>query len=292
MTASLHHIPVLVEEVIFFLNIDPNHYYVDGTFGLGGHANHILTNLSEKGKLIGIERDSEAIKMYQNGLYSSSPLLSVYHDSYHQLPKILKKEGIPNVSGILLDLGLSSIQLVSKSRGFSFAQESSLDMRFNAKEGKTASEMLDRMNVSEIEQILKKYGEERYYKKIAFKIKQNGPIRSTTDLSEIIRKSTPPANRVKTLARVFQAIRIAVNKELHILDQFLKIFIHSLNQFGRVVIISYHSLEDRMVKHSFKQLKQDGLINILTKKPITPTQKEMKLNSRSRSAKLRAAEKR
>ncbi len=290
MQAILHHIPVMVEEVLFYLKVKPNCVYVDGTIGQGGHSRKILSKLSSEGKLVGIDRDEEVLEQCRQKFFASHSQLSLYHNSYHNLFKVLQSEGLNTVDGIVLDLGLSSVQLGSENRGFSFSRDSMLDMRFDRSNGKPGSQLLQRLSLRELENVLKNFGEERYYKKIAYKIKQFPKLITTTDLKKIIQTSTPPSNRNKSFARVFQAIRIAVNKELEILDKFLYNFIEYLSPNGRIVVISYHSLEDRIVKQTFKKLKHDKLLNILTKKPLQPSQEELKKNSRSRSAKLRAAE--
>ncbi|MBH50304.1 MAG: hypothetical protein CMG69_06110 [Candidatus Marinimicrobia bacterium] len=290
MQAILHHIPVMVEEVLLYLKVKPDCVYVDGTIGQGGHSRKILSKLSSEGKLVGIDRDEEVLEHCHQEFFTSYSQLSLYHNSYHNLFKVLQSEGLNTVDGIVLDLGLSSVQLGSENRGFSFSKNSMLDMRFDRSNGKPAAQLLQKLSLKELENILKNFGEERYYKKIAYKIKQTPDLITTTDLKKIVQASTPPANRNKSFARVFQAIRIAVNKELEILDKFLNNFIECLSPNGKIVVISYHSLEDRIVKQSFKKLKQDRLLNILTKKPLQPNQDELKKNSRSRSAKLRAAE--
>lgn len=290
MQAILHHIPVMVEEVLFYLKVKPNCVYVDGTIGQGGHSRKILSKLSSEGKLVGIDRDEEVLEQCRQKFFASHSQLSLYHNSYHNLFKVLQSEGLNTVDGIVLDLGLSSVQLGSENRGFSFSRDSMLDMRFDRSNGKPGSQLLQRLSLRELENVLKNFGEERYYKKIAYKIKQFPKLITTTELKKIIQTSTPPSNRNKSFARVFQAIRIAVNKELEILDKFLYNFIEYLSPNGRIVVISYHSLEDRIVKQTFKKLKHDKLLNILTKKPLQPSQEELKKNSRSRSAKLRAAE--
>ena len=291
MHSVLHHIPVMVEEVLYYLDIQSNHTYVDGTIGQGGYTKHILPSLSARGKIVGIDRDIEVLNMCHQNFSIPNTQLSLHHNSYHNLPDILQKEGIQSVDGILLDLGLSSFQLESENRGFSYSQDSLLDMRFDQTSGIPAVNFLKKLKLKELEKILKNFGEERYSRKIAYNIYHSPNLKTTSDLKNIIHKSTPPANRTKSFSRVFQAIRIAINRELEIIENFLNMFIDYLSRRGKIVIISYHSLEDRLVKHAFKKLKQKGLINILTKKPVIPSKEEINKNSRSRSAKLRAAEK-
>ena len=206
------------------------------------------------------------------------------------LPKVIDELGFSNLNGILLDLGLSSIQLNSEKRGFSYNSHGALDMRFDNEQSRTATDLINQTSEEELAKIIFDFGEERYSRKIAKSIKSTKNILTALDLKEAIRRATPPHKRNKTLARVFQAIRIAVNSELEKLKIFLNIFINYLTVGGRIVIMSYHSIEDRMVKHAFRSLKESGKLNILTKKPVTPSADELISNNRSRSAKLRAAE--
>jgi len=286
----LHHVPVMVSEVLEYLNLQPNGTYLDGTIGAGGHATQILDQLSDKGKLIGIDRDAEALEICDNLFGASARPLSTHQSSYHNFPAILKLLGINEVNGILLDLGLSSMQLDSDSRGFAFESEGKLDMRFDGNTGETAAELITRSSEQELADLIYQYGEERHSRKIARSIKNFSNLSTVADLKEAVRRSTPPQQRHKSLARVFQAIRIAVNGELDKLAAFLDSFIDYLSIGGRVVIMSYHSLEDRMVKHTFRSLKQSGKVKVLTKKPIVSSEDEQAHNRRSRSAKLRAAE--
>ncbi|MBT3478861.1 MAG: 16S rRNA (cytosine(1402)-N(4))-methyltransferase RsmH [Candidatus Marinimicrobia bacterium] len=287
---SLPHIPVMVSEVMEYLNLQPKGIYLDGTVGAGGHATQILNRLSSQGQLIGIDRDAEALQICENLFGASARPISVHQSSYHKFPDILNRLGISKVNGILLDLGLSSMQLDSDSRGFAFESEGQLDMRFNGNSGETAAELISRSSDNELANIIYQFGEERHSRRIARSIKNFSNLSTVADLKEAVRRSTPPQQRRKSLARVFQAIRIAVNGELEKLASFLDIFFDHLAVGGRVVIMSYHSLEDRMVKHAFRSLKQAGELKVLTKKPITPSEDEQAENSRSRSAKLRAAE--
>jgi len=220
---------------------------------------------------------------------SARPLLT-FQSSYHHFPKVLGQSGIPAVNGILLDLGLSSIQLGSDSRGFAFESNGKLDMRFDGHSGETAAELMARSSEKELADIIYQFGEERHSRRIARTIKSLPNLMTVADLKDAVRRSTPPRQRHKSLARVFQAIRIAVNGELDKLNAFLECFTDYLTIGGRVVILSYHSLEDRMVKHTFRALKQSGILKIITKKPLVPSPEEQANNSRSRSAKLRVAE--
>ena len=286
----LPHIPVMVTEVLKYLNLQPNGIYLDGTIGAGGHATEILNRLSSNGKLIGIDRDAEALKICNALLVASARPLLTFQSSYHHFPKVLGQSGISAVNGILLDLGLSSIQLDSDSRGFAFESNGKLDMRFDGHSGETAAELMARSSEKELADIIYQFGEERHSRRIARTIKSLPNLMTVVDLKEAVRRSTPPRQRHKSLARVFQAIRIAVNGELDKLNAFLECFTDYLTIGGRVVILSYHSLEDRMVKHTFRALKQSGILKIITKKPLVPSPEEQANNSRSRSAKLRVAE--
>ena len=284
------HIPVMLSEVTQYLNLQRDGVYLDGTVGAGGHATQILNHLSSHGGLIALDRDAEALDICNNRFGASARPIFTHQKSYHQFPEVIQELGVPEVNGILLDLGLSSMQLDSDMRGFAFESEGNLDMRFNGDTGETASDLISQLSEKELTEIIFQYGEERHSRKIARSIKAMKSMTTVADLKEAIRRSTPPQQRHKSLARVFQALRIAVNGELDKLKSFLDSFVDYLSINGRVVIMSYHSLEDRMVKHTFRALKQAGKLNVLTKKPIVPSADEQAQNSRSRSAKLRAAE--
>ena len=289
--SALTHIPVMSSEVLTYLDIKSNGVYIDGTIGPGGHAIQILNNLGKHGKLIGIDRDEDALKICNKNCSSSSSLLSLFHSSYNKINTILTKEKISSVNGIILDLGLSSNQLNSRSRGFSYRSEGNLDMRFDFTQGKKASDIIKSNNIEKLTKIFKKYGEDRFSYRIARSIKEMKDMKTVNHLKEAIRRCTPPKNRDRILARIFQSLRIVVNDELEILQDFLLKFVDFLSPNGKIVIISYHSLEDRLVKHQFKHLSNNGLLKILTKKPIRSSEKEINNNRRSKNAKLRAAEK-
>ena len=284
------HVPVMSTETIKYLNPKSDGIYIDGTIGAGGHANQILSMLSPKGRLIGIDRDEESLKICEKRFSSFKNLVSLHHTSYDNIKKILDELGIQKVDGMLLDLGLSSLQLNSESRGFSFKKNGRIDMRFDKNQDTTAADLIKSLSESELADIIFQFGEERRSRRISRAIKQSPKLLTTNDIKEAIRKSTPPHHRNKTLARVFQAIRIAVNDEIDKLIQFLKVFINYLNIGGRLVIISYHSLEDRLVKKTFRRLKEEKKVILLTKKPLTPLKSEINENNKSRSAKFRALE--
>ena len=247
--SALTHVPVMSSEVLTYLDIKSNGVYIDGTIGPGGHAIQILNNLGKHGKLIGIDRDEDALKICNKNCSSSSSLLSLFHSSYNKINTILTKEKISSVNGIILDLGLSSNQLNSRSRGFSYRSEGNLDMRFDFTQGKKASDIIKSNNIEKLTKIFKKYGEERFSYRIARSIKEMKDMKTVNHLKEAIRRCTPPKNRDRILARIFQSLRIVVNDELEILQDFLLKFVDFLSPNGKIVIISYHSLEDRLVKH-------------------------------------------
>ena len=284
------HIPVMSAQVLEYLNLQPGGLYIDGTIGAGGHAAQILSKLSNKGKLIGIDRDAEALEICYERFSAFADQISLHHSSYHNLSKIMGINGPARANGILLDLGISSLQINSEDRGFSFQSNALADMRFDQTKGQTAKDLIRKSSEKELADIIYQFGEERKSRRISNSIKKIKNLSTTMDLKEAIRKSTPPHHRNKTHARVFQAIRIAVNDEIDKLKSFLKIFLDYLEIGGRLVVISYHSIEDRIVKHSFRQLNNESKVELLTKKPLTPSKGEIKLNKRSRSAKMRALE--
>jgi len=286
------HFPVLSTEVVSFLKIDPKGIYCDGTVGLGGHAEKIIQKLSTEGHLIGIDKDENAISLCKKRLNSSRfTKISLFNDSFVNAKTLFEKIGVKKVNGFLLDLGMSSMQLDSPIRGFSFNSKSPLDMRFDVSQSLTANNIVNGFSFFNLANIIYNYGEERNSRRIAKSILSYRPIKNVEALASAINKVTHPRHRNKTLSRVFQAIRIEVNNELKNLEQFLDLFIDLLKSGGRIVIISFHSLEDRLVKKKFKKLSDSNQLNVLSKKPIMASDLELKLNTRSRSAKLRAGEK-
>ena len=289
---SIPHLPIMINEVILALNIKPDGIYVDGTLGKGGHSKSIIKKLSGKGLLIGIDRDEDSISFCNQYFKEEKAPHLFYHESYSNFNKILDKLKIKKVDGIFLDLGLSSVQLESADRGFSYKSNSDLDMRFDLKQKRKAFDILNNFDFKNLSDTIFKYSNEKRSRPIAKRIIDLRPMKSVYDLVEAIRRSTPPKNRVKTLARVFQAIRIEVNNEINLLKEFLSSFTNKLNNGGRIAIISFHSIEDRLIKHNFKQMGLNGSLDIHTKKPIIPTRHEMSKNLRCKGAKLRIAEKR
>ena len=288
-TESYNHSPVMLSETINNLNISDSGFYVDGTLGLGGHSYQILKNL-KTGFLIGFDRDSNSIEIAKKRLEGFKNF-ELIHSSYKDLKNILSQFNRKKVDGILLDLGLSSFQLDNPLRGFSYRHDSELDMRFDLNSSETAKDIIINSSEKELAEIFKEFGEERNSYKIAKSIKKlNGSI-TTNSLIEVINRITPYKYRIKTYARIFQALRIKTNNELDHLSKFLDIFIDFLEPKGRIVIISYNSMEDRMVKNKFRELKKDNTLQVLSKKPFIPTDNEVSLNKRSRSAKMRVGEK-
>ncbi len=286
----------MVEEVMDSLKCGPGRTYVDGTLGGGGHAEEILKRTGPDGMIIGIEWDRKAIEEAEKRLKPYGVRARIFRDNFAYLPEILKSAEIESVDGILLDLGLSSLQLDEEERGFSFRGEAPLDMRMDQREECTAADLVNDLPCAELERILFEYGEERWARRIAMAIvfeREKKPIRTTRDLSKIVYGAIPKrvqSRRIDPATRTFQALRIKVNKELENLKVILETGWAVLRKGGRICILSFHSLEDRMVKEAFRSLEREGIMRILTKKPFTPSEQEEKENPRARSAKLRCAE--
>jgi len=295
------HLPVLQKEVIKYLDPQPNENFIDATFGEGGHALAILEKTKPNGKVLGIEIDPEICRKAKNKLSIINDQLSnrliLVNDSYTNLEKIIKEQNFKPIHGILFDLGMCSWHLEESGRGFSFKKEEFLDMRYNPNtQTVTAYEIVNRFPQTEIEKILKEFGEEKFARQIARQIvvaREKKPIKTTFDLVEVIKASVPfwyKRRRIHFATKTFQALRIAVNQELENIKCALEQSMRALEAGARIVIISFHSLEDRIIKHFFKQKAEEGKVQILTKKPITPTKEEIINNPRSRSAKLRAVQ--
>lgn len=300
MASNIEHIPVLPKEAIEYLAVKKDGIYVDATLGDGGHSALIASQLSEKGKIIGIDRDLEAIIRAKAKLAKYKDKIIFVRDNFKNLDKIVSKLKIEKVDGILFDLGVSTYQLESPERGFSFSKnlDSLLDMRMDTSQKLTAQTILNEYPEEKIREILYKLGEEPYAKKIARKIvlkRKIKPIKSTNDLLEIIREATPPKYRFSRrhhyASKVFRAIRMEVNRELPALSEAIPKAVDILKSGGRLVIISFHSLEDRIVKKAFKEMVLAKKVKLLTKKPIMATSEEVKNNPKGDSAKLRAIEK-
>ena len=290
LSESYSHYPVMLTESINNLNIKQSGYYIDGTLGLGGHAIKILEHI-KNGFLIGFDRDLNSIKIAKKRL-NEFDNFKLVHSSYKQLEDTFKQFDIEQVDGMLLDLGLSSFQLQDNQRGFSHRYDSSLDMRFDdTDDGLTAGEIIENSSIRDLTNIFNEFGEERNSFRIARAIKESNEEINADTLVSIISKKTAYKYRIKTYSRIFQALRIKTNNELDHLESFLNDFMKFLKPEGRIVIISYHSMEDRMVKHKFKDLKINKELKVLTKKPLIPSEKEILDNKRSRSAKMRVGEK-
>lgn len=281
-----------------WLQPKPGGYYVDGTLGAGGMALRILEQSQPDGLVIGIDRDPEAIAMARECFKESLHRVRLFHGNFSHLASFVTSAGGTRVDGIVFDLGVSSAQLDRAERGFSFLADGPLDMRMDPTSGQTAAELLTRLTETELVKLLREYGEERYARRIARAVtwtRQQEPIQTTSQLSAVIRKAVPPPyrhGRLHYATRTFQAIRIAVNQELDVLERALYDAAGLLIPGGRLCVISFHSLEDRIVKHTFRALSHgpDPMLTTLTRKPCTPSDTERKNNPRARSAKLRVAE--
>lgn len=305
------HISVLLNESVDALQIKPNGIYVDGTMGGGGHSEAICKRIAEGGRLIGIDRDTEALCASKKRL-SEYPFVSYVHNNYKNIKEVLSELDIDKIDGAVLDLGVSSYQLDCKERGFSYMEDAPLDMRMNRESGKSAYDIINTYSERELSDIFFKYGEERFSKKIAKIIcerREVKPIETTLELVDITKAAIPERFRQKgshPAKRVFQAVRIEVNGELEDLKGALDDFFDSLNVGARLAVITFHSLEDRIVKTAFNEYatgctcpkdfpicvcgkKPRG--KVITRKPVLPTDEEYEYNKRSKSAKLRIVEK-
>jgi len=302
---AIEHIPVLQKEVINYLCPKKEGIYIDATLGGGGHSALIASYLGKRGKIFGIDQDAQALKKAKVKLAKYGDKISYSHGNFRNLDKIILKFNIEKVDGILFDLGVSTEQLENPERGFSFSENlnAHLDMRMDLSQKLTAYDVVNEYPEEKIREILYKLGEESYAKKIARRIvskRKIKPIKTTGDLIELIRESTPPKYRFSRkghwASKVFRAIRMEVNQELPALEQALPKAVAGLKSGGRLVIISFHSLEDRIVKRTFKEMSQPGenkkpLVRLLTKKPIMASPAEIEKNPKADSAKLRAVEK-
>ena len=309
---EFNHYSVLLNETIENLNIKPDGIYVDGTLGGGGHAYQVASRLSEKGRLIGIDQDADAIAAAGERLKEFGDKITIIRSNYANMKEELHRIGVEKVDGIVLDLGVSSFQLDTPERGFTYRDENApLDMRMDDRQSLTAKDIVNGYSEMDLYRIIRDYGEDKFAKNIAKHIVQERakkPIETTGELTEIIRTSIPMKVQVTgghPAKRTFQAIRIELNKELEVLQNNLDDMIDLLNLGGRICIITFHSLEDRIVKTNFKRnenpctcpsdfpvcvcgKKSKG--KVVTRKPILPSEEELEVNSRSKSAKLRVFE--
>jgi 16S rRNA (cytosine1402-N4)-methyltransferase len=308
--ADIEHVPVMQEEVLDFLECKPGGIYVDGTVGLGGHSQEILKKIQPGGLLIGIDRDKETLEKAEARLKAVSSDFRLLHDNFKNLPLILNNLAAKPVDGILLDLGVSSYQILSPERGFSFQSDAMLDMRMDRTQQWTAADLVNTLSETELADIIYRYGEERLSRRIAAVIVQERsrtPIVRCNQLAEIISRvlRVRGHQHIHPATRTFQALRIAVNQELDGLEEFLTEAFGFLKPGGRMVVLAFHSLEDRIVKRTFRRLAgqcvceappelcqcpKQALASLLTNRPMTPGPKELAVNPRARSARLRALE--
>lgn len=313
-TDSTPHVSVLASEVMELLAPRPGGVYCDGTLGAGGHTAQILALSAPDGRVIGVDRDPLALATTRARLGEDAARVDFVHGSFEGVDEHLAALGIDMVDGLLLDLGVSSMQIDQRERGFSFMKEGPIDMRMDPSQGESALELIARSDPRDLMIILRDYGEERFAKRIAERLKadvRDGKLRTTLDLADAVSACIPgklkQKSRIHPATRTFQALRIAVNRELDQLERFLSIFDKLLVPGGRCAIISFHSLEDRMVKRCFRDLAKtsnlppdlarragervDPICVPLTRKPVLAREEEILINSRSRSAKLRACQK-
>ena len=304
---SKHHTPVLLAESLEYLIGGKTGVYFDGTLGFGGHSEGILNLLDTDAKLISTDVDANAFE-YSKKKFSNDLRMKVYNFNFQKIDVIAKIESVNAFDGIFADLGVSSYQLDSPSAGFTYRQDAELDLRMDKSIVVNASDIINSYSEEDIANLIYKYGEEKNSRKIASKIceaRMRKKIETTSELSNIISEITSQRFLIKTLSRVFQALRIYVNNELEILKNFIRKAVDLLKQGGRIVLLSYHSLEDRIIKDAFRfesldcicpkdfpvcRCEKESRVKILTKKPILPSEDEVKRNPRARSAKLRAAE--
>jgi len=294
------HVPVLLEKSVEYLVTDPDGIYIDATLGGGGHSKKILTALSEKGRLFGLDQDAEAHKAAAIEIGDDSRFTTV-SGNFGYLKTLINPELHGKITGIFYDLGVSTHQIKEADRGFSFQQDGPLDMRMSALTGLSAHQVVNEYSYEKLRDIIFHYGEERFSREIAQEIISRRPLETTHDLKEAVTSVVFGKHTVKSIARVFQGIRIEVNQELDVLKESLTQAIDILQEGGRIVAISYHSLEDRIVKNFFKSGNESGKIEKdfygnplnpirpITKNIITPSEEEIKANSAARSAKMRVA---
>lgn len=306
--SEFSHFSVLLNECIENLNINPNGIYVDGTAGGAGHSSKIAERL-EGGLLIPIDQDEDAIRVVTERLAPYGDRVRVVRDNFSNIKGVLEDLGIERIDGLLLDLGVSSYQLDTAERGFSYMADAPLDMRMDNRAARSAYNVVNDYSADELKRVFYEFGEERFAPKIALGIIEARPLKTTGELVEVIKRSLPSFARKEewsSVKRIFQAIRIEVNKELDVIAPTIEAAVNSMNKGGRIVIITFHSLEDRIVKQTFNSLAagctcpkdfpvcvcgNKPKIKIITKKPILPSEEELAVNSRSKSAKLRVAEK-
>ena len=288
------HVPVLVGEVVQQLEPSRGGVFIDGTVGLGGHTRALLD--AGATRVIGFDRDAEALMIARSALESYGDRVELVHADFRDFGPALDERGVAEVDGVLADLGVSSLQLDDEARGFSFRADAPLDMRMDRSRGETAADLVRDLSEAELADVIFTYGEERHSRRIAralVRAREEAPVETTGRLASVVRRATPQRGyqRIDPATRTFQALRIRVNRELDGLDDFVRDAAQRLRHGGRVAVIAFHSLEDRIVKHTLRRLdREDGLVRVLTKRPITASDEEVADNPRARSAKLRAAE--
>ncbi len=292
------HIPVMLDQILEYLNLAPGKIIVDATIGTAGHSLGILERILPGGRLLGIDCDEESLGLCRRRLADFSANCEFAHSNFVDIDRQLKNLGISQVDGMLFDLGISSFQLSEPRRGFSFQNDGPLDMRLDTKSAFSAYDLINNLDEEELSSLLWNFGEERWHNRIArllIEERQRQPISTTLELAGIVIRSIPyryrhKHYRIHPATRTFQAVRIAVNKELEVLEAALEKAVSLLKKNGRICVISFHSLEDRIVKRSFKKFAAAGLINIITPKPIIVLESERRANPASRSSKLRVGE--
>jgi 16S rRNA (cytosine1402-N4)-methyltransferase len=292
------HVPVMLQEVLEYLKLAPGQIIVDATMGTGGHSLEILKRITPGGRLVGIDRDENSLAVCRQRLAEFKNNTEFVHANFADLDQVLASLGIDKIDGIVFDLGISSYQLKDAQRGFSFQEEGPLDMRLDKSSYISAYDLVNNLNENEISQILWNFGQERWHNRIAHLLVQerrNEPIATTKQLANLVMRAIPHRYRrsyyrIHPATRTFQAVRIAVNRELEILENAIKKAVDILRKQARICVISFHSLEDRVIKHTFRALAADGLIDIITAKPLTPGFGEIEVNPSSRSSKFRVAE--
>jgi 16S rRNA (cytosine1402-N4)-methyltransferase len=288
------HVPVLTAELVRFLRPAHGGLYLDCTVGLGGHAEALLE--AGASRIVGLDRDPHALAEARGRLARWADRVVLVHADFRSVDALLETEGIDLVDGALADLGVSSLQLDSPGRGFSFQRDEVLDMRMDTTTGETAAEVVARSSEQQLSDVIHAFGEERFSRRIARAIvaaRAVEPITTTGRLAAVVRKAIPTRGyaRIDPATRTFQALRILVNRELEGLDRFLQSVVSRLRSGARIVVITFHSLEDRIVKHTLRAMERsEAIAKVLTKKPVLPTEAEVRMNPRARSAKLRAAE--
>ena len=283
----------MVAEVLEHLAPERGGVFIDCTVGLGGHARALLE--AGASRVIGLDRDPSALERSRDALGAFGAQVELVHGDYRELPALLEARGISGVDGVLADLGVSSMQLDAPGRGFSFRRDDDLDMRMDTSQGRTAADMLAAADEQTLADVIYTLGEERHARRVARAIlsaRSQAPITTTGRLADVVRRAVPRKgySRIDPATRTFQAIRIWVNRELEGLDDFLVRAAGRLSPGGRMAVITFHSLEDRIVKHTFRALQSEGRVTIRTKRPVIPAALEVDSNARARSAKLRAAE--